>query len=78
MSDARRWEDDTGRSRWQPQLDNGQLLWRNGMAGGTLDWERERNRWLSPVLYRWRWWAERKARKEEERRARLFRPAEEE
>lgn len=76
MPDAVRWEDDTGRTRWQPRLSSaGQLLWRDGWAGGAPTWSSIRSRWMSPVLCRWRWYARWKAHREERRHAQIFRPA---
>lgn len=71
MADAVRWEDDFGRVRWQPQTNDGELLWQ---MRGTFyrDWNRLRTNVDRPVLYRFRWCARWKARRAERRRARSF------
>lgn len=73
VADALRWEDDNGRVRWQPQLDTGERLW---VQRGHFEyrWASRRSDIEDPKLYWWRWRAVSRARREERRRARQFRP----
>jgi hypothetical protein len=64
-----RWEDRTGRVRWQPQL-NGQVRVAHPIFAGDSVWTHSDDG--PPRLCRWRWRAVRIARREQRRRDRWF------
>lgn len=73
-TDPLRWEDDTGRVRWQPALGH-ETLNRDPWHGYLPMWRRHRQHDDDPVLHRWRWLAVLKAKREHRRRARQFQPS---
>lgn len=73
----REWRDDFGRVRWQPRIiwRDGEVwhLWRDGWDQHWSAWNGPRD---SPVLYRWRWRARRRAQKRIRYYKKIFQPVE--
>jgi hypothetical protein len=73
MADAQRWEDDTGRVRWQPITDSGFVPFDTGFGKNwVLDKFQYRTHRDTRLLYRWRWRAVRVARRYERQQNRQF------
>ena len=70
--DVVRWEDRTGRVRWQPSLGKDANLTTNRLRE-CLEWGYNGAYWAGPVLYRSRRRAQRRAARERRRRDRRFR-----